>query len=146
MNLASLGAVVQAFTGMGEMSAEEQRTLYREVMLMTLSRATSTDANIAPVEVEKVREILCRVLDEDVSVADVRVAANSEIFETAPLEKYLARCGRRLTLAQRGTIARALSEVIHADERVTEREIEFFNMAAGALEVTAAELVGLTLS
>lgn len=146
MNLASLGSVLQAFAGTGEISEEEQQALYREVMLMALARATSTDTNIAHVEVEKVREILCRVLDEDVSVADVRVAANSEIFETAPLEKYLAKCGRRLTLSQRGTIARALREVIAADDRVTEREIEFFNMVAGALEVTAAELVGLTLS
>ena len=89
------------------------------------------------------RDIISRVTGEEVTDADVRVAANSKLYESAPLEKYLASVGRKLDVQDRIDIAEALAEVIVSDERVTSKEIAFFNMVAGAFSLTPAELAGL---
>ncbi len=142
MSIANLNNVLKIFRGT-DMNPEEERELFREVLLMTLARASSSDANIAPVEVETVQAIVERTVGEPVSAADVRVAAASTLYETAPLEKYLSSCGRKLDTTSRATIAKALAEVIKSDTQVTSREIQFFDMVAGALALTPAELAGL---
>ena len=122
---------------------EEKPALRKEATLMTLARATASDTNIKAVEVSTVRDIISRVTGEEVTDADVRVAANSKLYESAPLEKYLASVGRKLDVQDRIDIAEALAEVIVSDERVTSKEIAFFNMVAGAFSLTPAELAGL---
>jgi uncharacterized tellurite resistance protein B-like protein len=142
MGIADLSNVLRIFGG-GEPTAEEKKELFKEVLLMTLSRASSSDANIHPCEVTTVQAILQRVLGEEISTADIRVAAASELYETAPLEKYLAGVARKLDPQDRVTTAQALAEVIKVDAGITSREIKFFDMVAGALQVTPSELVGL---
>ena len=68
-------------------SEEEQNELAQEVMLMVLARATSADTNIKDVEIEKVREVLKDHLNVDYEAADVRVAANSELYMNTSLKK-----------------------------------------------------------
>ena len=94
-------------------------------------------------EIETVRLIIERVTGEETSDADVRVAANSKLFETEPLERYLNRAGRILDVTDRVTIAEALAEVIVSDARITTKETTFFNMVASAFNLTPAELAGL---
>ena len=142
MSIAQFGSVLKIFGG-SEPTAEEKQTLLQEVLLMTLSRASSSDANIHPCEVETVRDILKRMTGNDFSTADIRVAAGSEIYETAPLERYLASAGRKLAAADRAETVKALAQVIRSDAQVTSREVEFFNMVADALRITPAELAGL---
>ena len=142
MSIANLSHVLKIFRG-NDMSPEEEKELFREVLFMTLSRASSSDANIAPVEVETVRAILEKTTGEEVSAADVRVAAASELYETAPLEKYLSSCGRKLDTTSRVATVQALAAVIKSDTQVTSREVKFFDMVALALAVTPAELAGL---
>lgn len=122
---------------------EEKQALFKEAAMMTLARATASDTNIKPVEVETVRLIIERVTGEQTSESDVRVAANSKLFESQPLERYLTRCGRVLDVSDRITIAEALAEVIVSDARITSKETAFFNMVAGAFQLTPAELAGL---
>ena len=129
--------------GGAEPTEEEKLALRKEATLMTLARATASDTNIKAVEVSTVRDIISRVTGEEVTDADVRVAANSKLYESAPLEKYLASVGRKLDVQDRIDIAEALAEVIVSDERVTSKEIAFFNMVAGAFSLTPAELAGL---
>ena len=143
MSLAKLSNVLKIFGG-SEPTPEERDALYQEALLMTLSRATSSDTNIDPAEVETVRTVIRHVIGEDVSAADVRIAAKSELYETAPLPKYLSGVAGKLTVEQRVTIARSLADVIRSDEGVREAEVDFYNMVAAALSVTPAELVGLT--
>lgn len=143
MNIASLSGILKIFSG-GDPTAEEKQRLYNEALLMTLSRASSSDANINPCEVETVQTILREVTGDDFSVADIRVAAASELYERAPLDKYLGSVAGSLTAENRVTIARSLANVINSDAKVTSREIEFFDMVAKALKLTPAELVGLT--
>ena len=94
-------------------------------------------------EVDTVRAIIKKVTGEDVSTADVRVAARSKIFETAPLEQHLKQVARLVAIADRASIAKALAEVILSDQRVTNKEVRFFNAVSAALELTPAALCGL---
>ncbi len=142
MSISSLGGVLKIFGG-GEPSAEEQAQLFKEVALMTLARATAADSNIKQIEVEMVRDVLKTHTGEDFPVADIRVAAQSAIFERAPLERFVSTSAKKLKWQNRLSIARALAEVIEADDRVTEFELNFFNQIASALDLTPAQLIGL---
>ena len=142
MKLAKLSNVLKIFGG-GDPSPEEREELVKEVLLMTLARASSVDANIHPVEVKTVQRVIKEVVGEDVSAADVRVAARSELFERTPLQQCLSRMTRRLEPRDRAMIAQSLAKVITSDVHVTAREVEFFDSVAKALDVTPAQLVGL---
>ena len=142
MGIASLGGVLKIFGG-SEPSAEEQAQLAKEVMLMTLARATAADTNIKAIEVDKVREVLKSKTGEDFPDADIRVAANSKIYEKAPLTKYVATSAKKLGPTDRLNIAHALADVVNADGRVSDREITFFNEVVEALDLTPAQLMGL---
>ena len=134
---------IAEFFGGGEPSPEEQTELFQQAVLMTLARATSADTNIKAVEVEMVRDVIERITGESVTDADVRLAAKSKLYESAPLERYLSGVARKLPSEDRVTIVEALAEVIRSDERISSLEIDFFNTVAGALDVTPAELAGL---
>ena len=142
MSIANLSSVLSIFRG-SELSPEEEKELFKEVLVMTLSRATSADANIDPAEVETVQVVIKKVTGDDIEAADIRVAAKSALFETAPLEKYLASAGRKLGADDRVKTVQTLAEVIKSDCRVGPRETQFFDMVAEALRVTPSELAGL---
>ena len=142
MSIASLAGVLKIFGG-SDPSPEEQAQLAKEVMLMTLARATAADTNIKDIEVEKVREVLLARTGEDFPAADVRVAANSAIYEKAPLDRYLASSAKKLGPDDRLGIAQALADVVNADGRVSDREITFFDNVANALNLTPSQLMGL---
>ena len=122
---------------------QEQDDLAAEVMLMTLSRATAADSRILDVEVEKVRAVLEKNLEKVFSSADIRVAANSEIYEVAPLQQYLASVAGRMRDADKVQTIQALADVIHVDGRVSAMEVDFFNDVANALALTPAQIMGL---
>ena len=142
MGLASLSNVLKIFGG-DEPSDEERQQLFKEIMLMTLARATSSDANIEAVEIEQVQAAVKDAIGEDISTADIRVAAASQLYEDAPLDKYLSKCGRKLTGAQRGQIANSLADLIRSDSAVRSMEVDFFNSVVDALKVTPAQIAGL---
>jgi uncharacterized tellurite resistance protein B-like protein len=125
-------------------SPEEKRELYKEMLLMTLARATRADLVTDDSEVSTVQRILLNVIGEEVSSKCVRIAASSELYETAPIDRYLARVGQQIEKSQRESIVKALIEVFEADGKVTSSEIEFFNMVVEALKLTPAETVGLS--
>ncbi len=142
MGLADLGGVLKIFGG-SEPSKEEKAELAKEVMLMVLARATAADTNIKQIEVDTVASVLKAHTGEDVSSADIRVAANSRIYEKAPLGRYVATSARNLDAAARMQIATALKAVIHSDDRVSDHEISFFNNIVGALDLTPAQMMGI---
>ena len=142
MSIASLAGVLKIFGG-SDPTPEEQAQLAKEVMLMTLARATAADTNIKAIEVDKVREVLLARTGDDFPEAEVRVAAHSAIYEKAPLDKYLSSSAKKLGARDRMGIAHALAEVINADGRVSDREVEFFNNVANSLELTPAQLAGI---
>ena len=125
------------------MSSNAKEELFKEVMLMTLARASSSDANIDPVEVTTVQEIMKRLTGEDVTGADIRLASRPALFEAAPFGKYLSTIRKRIDPSQRATVVGALAEVIKSDTKVSVLEVDFFNMVAEALQATPSEIAGL---
>jgi uncharacterized tellurite resistance protein B-like protein len=142
MSLVEFSNILRFIRG-DEPNPEEQRELFKEAALMVLARATRADTNIESVEVETVRRILAKVTGEEFSVADVRVAANSEIFEKTPLEKYLSGVARKLDAEDRMTVVQSLAGVIRSDERISRLETDYFDMVANALKLTPSEIAGL---
>ncbi len=126
--------------GGASLTEEERANLVKEVMLMTLARAAASDTNIKSVEIDKVQEVLQARTGEEIPTSEIRVAANSALFEKVSLDKYLARSGRDLELEERVEIINALREVIGSDDRISEMEQDFFNMVVKALDIPAANL------
>lgn len=142
MSIADLSNVLSIFGG-SEPDPEKQKELFKEVLLMTLARASSSDSNIQQIEVESIRGILKQETGEEFSVADVRKAARADLYETVPLRKYLSSASRKLKSEDRVTVIQTLAEVIRSDTEVSVLEIDFFNSVAEALKATPAELIGL---
>ncbi len=117
---------------------------YRELMLMILARATDADSYTHPAEVESVQAVIKRHLDEDVSPAEIRTIALSDLYQSAPLEKYISRLAPKLSIEQRKEIIAALMDVLKADGRVAASEAIYFDMVAMALRMTYSEVAGLT--
>jgi uncharacterized tellurite resistance protein B-like protein len=136
--LSALG-ISKLFGGIA-LTDEERADLMQEVMMKTLARAAASDTNIKSVEIDKVQEVLLARTGVEVPTSEIRVAANSALFEKISLDKYLARSAKNLELDERVDIVKALREVIGSDERVSEMEQDFFNMVVKALDVPAASL------
>ena len=142
MAIADLKNVLKIFGG-SEVSEEEQKDLFKEVLLMTLARAADADINIQTVEVEHIAKILKAHTGQDFSAADIRVAARAELYADSTLRKYLASVNRKLTAAQRAETMRALGDVFRSDQTVSVLEVDFYNRVAEALQVSPADLAGL---
>jgi len=143
MSIADLKNVLKIFGG-SDIGSDAQQELYKEVLLMVLARASSSDANIQTVEIESIQTIISNETGDDVSVQDVRRAGRTELYESTPLDKYLGSARKKLADEERVKIIHLLAEIIKSDTTVSVLEVDFFNMVAGALRVSAAEIAGLT--
>ena len=142
MSLVDFSQVLKIFGG-SSISSEDQESLYKEALLLTLARATNADSNIDPAEIATVKEVIEGITGETVEAADIRVAATSALYESAPLKDYLKKAGRSLSPRQRRSIVTALADIIRSDSDVRSAEVEFFNSVCTALDVSHAELAGL---
>ena len=143
MGIADLSNVLSIFRG-SEPDPEAQKELFKEVLLMTLARASSSDASIQQIEVESIQGILKRETGDEISVADVRKAARSDLYEDVLLGKYLSSASKKLSSEDRVKIVQTLAEVIRSDTEVSVLEVDFFNSIADALRATPAELMGIS--
>ncbi len=143
MAIADLSNVLNIFGG-SDIDESEQNQLFKETLLMTLARAADADINIQNVEVERIQQLIKEHTGEDCSAADIRVAAREELYAQATLQKYLTSVRKKLTDDQRAEVIRTLADVFRSDEVVSVLEIDFFNGVAEALQVTAAQVAGLT--
>ena len=125
-------------------SEEEQKKLYKQVLLMTLARASSSDANIHPVEIETIQQIMQRETGQELTEADIRKAARSELYQSTYLRKYLHSVQGQLKAEDRSKIVQAVGDVIKSDTQINVLEIDFFYQVANALRITLDEPLGLT--
>ncbi len=142
MAIADLSSVLKIF-GKSSLSEEKQKALYREVLLITLARASRSDANIHPVEIEAIQKIMQRETGQELTEADIRKAARPHLNESAKLRKYLRSVRRQLKLEDRTKIVQSLVDVIKSDTQINGLEIDFFNRVVDALRITLAEQLGL---
>ncbi len=124
-------------------SEEEQKELYREVLLMTLARAASSDANIHPVEIETIQQIMQRETGQELTEADIRKAGRPELHDSVYLRQYLRSVQHQLKAEDRSKIVQAVADVIKSDTQINVLEIVFFYQVANALRITLVEPLGL---
>ncbi len=116
---------------------------YRELFVMVLARATDADCYTHPAEVEAVQRVIKEHLDEDLTEQDIQSVAVTDLYKSAPLEKYISSLAPKLSIAQRKNIIHGLVEVLRSDGQVAASEVEYFNSVAMALRLTYSEVVGL---
>jgi len=143
MAIADLSRYLKSFSESSP-SEEKQKELYREVLLMTLARASSSDANIDPVEIETIQQIMQRETGQELTEADIRKAARSELHSSVYLRKYLRSVRHQLKAEDRSKIVQAVADVIKSDTQINVLEIAFFYQVANALRITLVEPLGLT--
>lgn len=142
MSLVKFSKITKLF-GENKRREKHKQELFQEVMLMVLSRVTREDSNIENVEIMKVQEVLKEELGQDISEAEIRTAASSEIFESQSLERYLATATRKLDERERMVIMLSLASVIRSDQQIRGFELDFFDKVALALRATPSEIAGL---
>ncbi|EAQ96961.2 TerB family tellurite resistance protein [Congregibacter litoralis] len=143
MALVDFNKVRQLF---GESPQTADSDLFRELFVLVLSRATDADAYTHPAEIATVQSVIKEELGTDLSDSEVRTAALSKIYETTPLQKCLVNAAPKLNMEQRRAILRGLVAVMHADDSISSREAEFFNMVVSALGLSAADAAGLIVA
>ena len=143
MAIADLSSALKIF-GESSPSEEKQKELYREVLLMTLARTSSSDANIHPAEIETIQQIMQRETGQELTEADIRKAARPDLYESVNLRKYLRSVHRQLKAEDKSKIVQAVADVIKSDTQINVLEIDFFYQVADALRITPAELPELT--
>lgn len=142
MSLLQLENIIGLFRGK-ELDEAAKKEVIREALFMTLTRATAADTNVAGLEVETVQRILKETVGEDVSEKDIRVAANSALYEEGSLEKYLSSVAGKVDASERCQIVSALAKVLKADGKVSPFEVDFFNGVVKALNLNHSDVVGL---
>ena len=142
MALADLKNVLNIFGG-SEIGEDQQNELFKEVLLMTLARAADADINIQAIEVERIQGIIKKHTGEDVSAADVRVAARAELYAEAGLRKYLTKVQSKMKPEHRAETVQALADVFRSDHVVSVLEVDFFDRVATSLGVTPSQIAGL---
>ncbi len=135
--------VLQMFGG-SPAGEEAQEKLYKQLLMMTLAQASTADANIHPMEIETIQQIMRRETGQDLTDVDVRKALRSDVNRSAKFRKYLRRARAQLNAENKALILKALVDVIKSDAKINVLEIDFFNQVADALRMTPAEQYGLT--
>jgi len=130
--------------GWSPVSEESQDDLYKEVLLLTLARASKADANIHPAEIDTILQIMQRETGEDFAEADIRKASQPDLYESDNLRKYLRSVQGRLNDENKTSILQALVDVIKSDTEINVLEIDFFNRVVDALRIAPADQPELT--
>lgn len=126
-----------------EHRSKHKQKLFQEVMLMVLARVTRADSNVETVEIEKVQQVLKEELGQEISIAEIRTASSSEVFEKESLESFLSTATRKLDERERMIILASLEKVIRSDEVIRAFELDFFDRVANALRATPSEIAGM---
>ncbi len=142
MDIFNFGTVSNLFKGK-TFDEQEESELFRETLILTLSRMTRADLNTEPAEIDAVIEYVKTATDADISEGTIRTAASSELFESAPLDKQLKKIAKHLNADHRRAIVKGLIEIIGSDGRVSDNEKDMFDSVVIALNVPPSELVGL---
>ena len=128
-----------------ELSAEKKQKAFKELLVLVLARGTRADLHTHETEVSAAQKVIKNYIGEDISAAELRIAASSEIFETSPLNKHVSKLAPRFDGAERIVIINALKDVLQADGHVRQPEADFFDTMANALKLKPSEIAGITI-
>ena len=85
---------------------------------------------------KKVQEIMKRETGLEVVSSGVYIASKSQLFEKAPLEKYVYRWGKTMPPGLRQRLAVEIAEVCKAGGEFNDMEAAYFNAMAESLRLT----------
>ncbi len=117
--------------------------LRNEILLNTLARLTYADSNTKAIEVEAVRKIYKRETGENVTAAEIRVAARGDLHEALAFDKYLSKGGAKLSSEDKCFIMKAMAEIVKSDGSVSPGEVDFFDGVGKAFKMSASEVAEL---
>jgi len=129
--------------GGGKLLDEKQLELYSETLFMVLSGAARADLNIEKVEVTRIRDILKNKLDRDFTEEEIQLASEVDLFETAPIQKYVAKASHILSVEQRQNVLQATLEVFMSDGHMGVLERDYFDSIVSALHLKPSEMLQL---
>jgi uncharacterized tellurite resistance protein B-like protein len=125
----------------GGKTIEQEYDLYAETLYMVLTGASRADLNVESVEISRIIKILKRVLEKDYSEHDIRFAAETQLYETAPIQKYVGKASKHLTVEHRQNIIYAMLDVFEVDGYMGPLETDYFNTITEALHLTPAQIL-----
>jgi len=143
MAISDLGRLIWNF-GKSSAGPETEDDIYNELLLVALAQASIVDANIHPLEIITIQQIMRRETDQDLTEAEIRRASRTSTYASKSLGKYLRRAQSRLNAENKITILQAIVDVIKSDAQINVLEIDYYNQAVDALQMTPAEQAGLT--
>lgn len=126
-----------------EAGSEGHIQLRNEILLNTLARLTYADSNTKAIEVEAVRKIYKRETKQDVTAAEIRVAARGDLHESQTFDRYLAKGGAKLSREDKCFIMKAMAEIVKSDGTVSPGEMDFFDGVGKAFKMSASEIAEL---
>lgn len=126
-----------------EADGEGKIQLRNEILLNTLARLTYADSNIKAVEVEAVRKIYKRETGQDVTAAEIRVAARGDLHEAQAFDRYLSKGGAKLSREDKCFVMKAMAEIVKSDGFVSPGEVDFFDAVGKAFKMSASEVAEL---
>ncbi len=133
----------KARTAGPEAGSDELVQLRNEILLNTLARLTYAVSNTNAVEVEAVRKIYKRETKQDVTPAEIRVAARGDLHEAQAFDRYLSRGGSKLSREDKCFIMKAMAEIVKSDGTVSPGEVDFFDGVGKAFKMSASEVAEL---
>ena len=146
MALISFSSLKDMVAGRGGNSGGNTETLFEEVLLLVLARASRVDSNVDSIEIQHVQEAVKKITGTEHSEAEILTAASSELFETQSLERTLAKASGKLSSENRAEILDCLANLLKADEAVRYPELEFFDHVASALRASPSEIAGVKVT
>ena len=111
MALVDFNKVLQLF---GDTPSGDDPDLFRELFVLVMARATDADSYTHPAEITTVQEVIKGELGEELSDGEIRTAALSKVYESAPLHKCLSDAANKLSMDQRRSILTGLVTVMRA--------------------------------
>ena len=112
-----------------------------ELFLLVLSRTTSADTNIRPVEIKKVKTLLKDHLGKEYTDAQIRVAAQSKRFEKEPLHRFVGKAAKLISENDRVSLAFGMMDIMKSDDRIGALERKHFNRMIKALGLSPSSLI-----
>ena len=94
-------------------------------------------------QVARIRDILKNKLDRDFTEEEIQLASEVDLFETAPIQKYVAKASHILSVEQRQNVLQATLEVFMSDGHMGLLERDYFDSIVSALDLKPSEMVRL---
>ena len=122
-------------------TAAQEKEVFRDLLISVLSRGSRADLHTDSEEIALIQKLVAEHTGEELDAGSIRATAIMASSDNSM--RSVAKLASKLPENYRILVIDALRAVILADDRVSHREIDFFNSVAGALRLSYADVAGL---